>query len=301
MSKLNYPDRLFSLSDCHGGQELYSPLKSPDVVARLSEAVRSQFPGIQHFDTFGAPQEYYQFVVQEAVRLCRDNPGAGTTGLFINSAARTKENNNGQPFFRAEFRGGLRIVGTPLSVISGVRGDIKKLQILPNENNGLYGSHEQHRSSLTPRLVADNHGLVLEDTKPSSVPELPDGRTLGYVDRFGNLVLSEKGTTRVDARNSVGTSIRQRINGLEGQSVWIKIGEVWRNATIGKSLGDAKPGSLVIYENDGSIEILSKWDESWTPQQRLENSAYKQFGEPAIGTSFSFDERRITIPCGGLG
>lgn len=292
MSKLNYPDRLFSLSDCHGGRELYSPLKSPDVVARLSEAVRSQFPGIQHFDTFGAPQEYYQFVVREAVRLCRDNPDAGATGLFINSAARTKEHNNGQPFFRAEFGGGLCIAGTPLDVIAGVRDHIQKLEILPNKNNGLYGDHEQHRSSFTPRLLADNHGLALENIDLSQVPELPDGRTLGYVDRFGNLVLSE---------NSVGASILQRINGLPGQRVQIKIGEVSQSVIIGKSLGDAKPGSLVIYSNDGSIEILSKWDESWTPQQQLENSAYKQFGEPAIGTSFSFDERRIAVPSGELG
>ncbi len=292
MTPLHYPDRIFSLSDCHGGQELYRPLQSPDVVARLSEAVRSQFPGIQHFDTFGAPQEYYQFVVREAVRLCRDNPDAGTTGLFINSAARTKEHNNGQPFFRAEFDSGLIVAGTPLDVMAGVREHIKKLSILPNRNNVLYGDHEQHRSSFTPRLLADNHGLVLENIDLSQVPELPDGRTLGYVDRFGNIVLSEK---------NIDASILQKINGHSGQRVQIKIGGVSKSVIIGKSLGDAKPGSLVIYSNDGSIEILSKWDASWTPQQRLENSAYSQFGEPSIGTSFSLDEREVAVPSVGLG
>lgn len=300
MSTLNYPDRIFSLSDCHGGQETFHPLRSPDIVARLSEAIRSDIPGVQHFDTFGAPDAYYRFIVQEAARLQKENPSSGPTGLFINNAARTEVNSNGQPFYRADI-GNLRIVITPLDIISGVRDSVKRLQELPNKDNGLYKNNEQHRSSIAPRIIADNHGIPLTKVKPSIIPELPDGRTLGYVDRFGNLVLSEKGTTRVDYRGSVGTSIRPRISGLVGQNVWVQIGTKGRYVTIGTSLADAKPGSLVIYENDDSVEILSKWDESWTPAQRLENSAFKQFGEPAIGTSFSFDERPNPIYIGGLG
>lgn len=281
MSQLEYPSRIFSLSDCHGGRRVWNPLESADVAARLAEAIRSDLQGIQHFDTFGAPEVFNQYTVAEAVRLHRKNPDSGRTGLFINSAARTEANNNGQPFFRAEFEENLVVVATPLSVLSAVRDSIKKLLELPNENNGLYdGEKEQHRSSFTPRLLAENHGLKLNDTDPSCVPELPAGCTVRYVDRFGNLVLSEIGIPKIQ-------SIRARIARDVGETLRLKIGSVVQEVTIGRSLSGGQPGSLVIYENDGNIEVLAKWSKDWTPEQRLHNSAYKQFGEPVIGTPVS--------------
>ncbi|MBI2641863.1 hypothetical protein HYW87_04740 [Candidatus Roizmanbacteria bacterium] len=283
MSKLEYPNRIFSLSDCHGGRAVWNPLESPDVAARLAEAIRSDLQGVQHFDTFGAPGGFNQHVVAEAVRLHRQNPDSGRTGLFINSAARMEANNNGQPFFRADFVENLVVVATPLSVLSGVRDSVRKLLELPNENNGLYdGEREQHRSSYTPRLLAENHGLPLKEADTSCIPELPASCKLAYIDRFGNLVFSEAGAPEAQ-------SILARIAKDGDRAVQLRIGDVVQTTTIGQSLSGAEPGSLVIYENDGGVEIVSKWDKDWTIQQRLDNSAYEQFGEPTIGASCVFE------------
>ncbi|MEK7528703.1 MAG: hypothetical protein AAB592_02970 [Patescibacteria group bacterium] len=53
-----------------------------------------------------------------------------------------------------------------------------------------------------------------------------------------------------------------------------------------KNSVSALAGSIVIYENDGNIEILAKWDKNWTIRERLYRSAYKQFGEPGIESPF---------------
>lgn len=287
MSKLEYPDRIFSLSDCHGGHGDWNPLEAPDVAALLAESIRSDLPGIQRIDTFGATEGYGQHIVGEALRLQRENPGSGRTGLFINSAARTKEGENGQPFYRAEFEEGLVVVATPLSVLAGVRDAVKKLLELPNEGNGLYdGQREQHRSSFTPRLLAENHGLNLKEVDPASIPKLPAGGRVIYVDRFGNLVLTDTGETGA-------YSFSERITKNIGETIKLGVRKtldptsrdlISHDVIIGKSLAKAAPGTLVAYGNDGNIEVVAKWDKRWTTQERLERSAYKQFGEPEIGT-----------------
>ncbi|MBU0578095.1 hypothetical protein KKF04_02505 [Patescibacteria group bacterium] len=283
MSKLDYPDRIFSLSDCHGGQPVWDPLNSPDVAARLAETIRSDLPGIQHFDTHGVPERYHDHIVREAVRLHRENPESNTTGLFINSAPRTEANQNGEPFYRAEFDENIRITATPLSALSAVRSSVKKLLVLPNEDNELYnGKKEQHRSSYTPKLLAENHGLNLEEVDPSSIPELPGGCTLAYIDRFGNLVLFEDGLQESQKiRKTIAENLRANVK--------FKIGDTICDLKIGESLSTTQPGSLVIYGNDGNIEILGKWDKNWSPQQRLQNSAYAQFEKPEIGTECSIE------------
>jgi len=163
MSRLSYPSRLISVSDCHGGQAPWNPLSSPDIAARLAEGIRSDLPGLQHFDVYGAPLELLQHVVREAVRLQGENPNSDSSGLFVNSAPRTSIVSNGDPFYLAEFDEAIRIVCTPLEVLASVRDRVRRLFFLPNENNGLYGPREQHRSSFTPRLLAENHGLRLEE------------------------------------------------------------------------------------------------------------------------------------------
>lgn len=292
MSNLEYPPRIFSLSDCHGGRAVWDPLESPDIAARLAESIRSDLSGIERFDTHGAPIAHSQHIINEAVRLHRECPDSSQTGLFINSAARTEANVNGQPFYRAEFDENLVVVATPLSVFSAVRDSIRRLLELPNKGNGLYEEREQHRSSFTPRLLAGNHGLGLKEVDPYSIPELPAGCRVGYVDRFGNLVLSGVGEET--------EKIRQKISKNFKGTLELQIGAVVHRLTIGESLSGAEPGSLVIYENDSSIEILSKWAKAWPAQKRLKRSAYGQYGKPEIGTPVAatitaLPQRRIAV------
>ncbi len=296
MSKLNYPDRIVSLSDCHGGQESWNPITSPDIAARLAEGIRSDLPGTERIDTYGAPERLFHHVVREAVRLHEENPESDPTGLFINDAPRTKKDSNGSPFYRADFGEGLRVVATPLSVLAAVRDKVKRLQVLPNEGNGLYGTNEQHRSSFTPRLLADNHGLQLQDVDPGLIPELPIGNSLVYVDRFGNIVLHEQAHPELQ-------SIRSRIAENVGEKLQLQIGGQVRTVQIGKSLGKAEPGSLVVYANDDSIEVLGKWDPSWGVQERIQNSAWVTFGRPKIGSDCQVKDRRevVSLAAPGLG
>jgi hypothetical protein len=277
MPKLHYPSRIFSLSDCHGGHAVWNPLKSPDVAARLAEAIRSDFPGLQHFDIYGVPEMYYNHIAREALRLHRDNPEAESTGLFINNAPRTKANANGEPFYLAEFKEKIRIVVTPLSALSAVKDSVKKLWFLPNQGNGLYnGDKEQHRSSYVPRLLATNHGLKLQEADPDSIPDPPKGCSLAYVDRFGNLALFENSTLKTK-------SIHQKITQSAGEKIKFRIGKHAENIQIGQSLSKAEPGDLVIYSNDNSVEILRKWKSNWNFKERILNSAYSKFGKPQIG------------------
>lgn len=105
---------------------------------------------------FGVPliyqeQKYrHQYIVSEALRLHRENSHSRETGLFINSAPRTKAHSNGQSFVRANFRENLVVVATPLSVLSGVRDAVEKLLECPNnQKNGLYDwKKEQHFKNL---------------------------------------------------------------------------------------------------------------------------------------------------------
>jgi hypothetical protein len=174
MSKFNYPDRIFSLSDCHGGQAVWSPTKSPDIAARLAESIRSDLSGVQHFDTYGVPERFHDHIVREALRLHREQPQADRTGLFINNAPRTEAGKNGEPFFRAEFDEDIVIAGTPINVLSAIRGRVKRLLVWPNEDNGTYDHRQQHRSAWALRLLADNHGFNLEEVDASLIPELPE-------------------------------------------------------------------------------------------------------------------------------
>ena len=285
MSKLNYPNRIFSLSDCHGGQFPWDPFRSPDVAARLSEAIRSDLPGLQHFDTYGRSKDYHDHIVRETLRLHQEAPKSDTTGLFINSAPRTEINVNGDPFYRAEFDENVCIVATPLSAFSAVRDSIKRLLVLPNERNGLYdGEKEQHRSSYAPRLLAENHGLDLVEVDIGSIPELSEGCALTYVDRFGNLVLYENGVQEAQ-------SIRAKMIDNLGEELKFKIGRYTAKVQVAGSLSEATPGELVVYVNDNSVEVLRKWKSEWGSERRFDSSAYSGFGKPGVGEPCKLDLR----------
>jgi hypothetical protein len=284
MSKLSYPNRIYSLSDCHGGAAVWNPLESPDAAARLAESIRSDFDEpVQRVDTLGVHEQYYRHVVREVLRLHEENPASGRSGLFINSAPRTKEGDNGHPFYRADFEGERLVVVTNLpEALSAVRKRVSRLQFLPNRDNGLYPNREQHRSSYTPRMLADNHGLHLRDADPDEIPEYQPENIVSYVDRFGNLALE----------------VRQQLAIRLGQRVNLHTSYHTKPVVIGECLSAARPGELVAYQNDGNLEVLSKWDASWRPKERLSQSAYSLFGRPKIGEAWNFSEssRSHAIP-----
>lgn len=280
MSPLSYPHRIYSLSDCHGGRDLWNPLESPDVAARLAESIRSDFPEpVQRIDTLSAPTQYYRHLVTETLRLHDEQPESGSTGLFINSAPRTKAGHNDYPFYRADFGENRLVVVTNLpETLSSVRDRISGLRYLPNKNNRLYPDREQHRSSYTPRMLAQNHGLELLEADRSVIPEPENRNLLSYVDRFGNLVLTQ--------RTQLIHNIRSKI-GCVGRELVFRIGDITHQVQLGHCLSAAQPGLLTLYENDGSLEILSKWKPEWNAQQRLEHSAYNLFRCPSLGSDWS--------------
>lgn len=178
MSALSYPDRMYLLSDTFGGNgdtskeepAVWHPFTSPDIEAHIATDIRSDFRGVrQKFDIFGA-EKISDHVLCATFDLQNKNSASGTTGIFVNHAARTEKGKNGEPFYVAQLGDAVRVVATPLSALSAVRNRIHRLYHLPNENNGLYGPHEQFRSSFTPRLLAQNHGLELVEDDPSIYP-----------------------------------------------------------------------------------------------------------------------------------
>lgn len=276
MTKLDFPDRIYLLSDTYGGAQTWNPYESPDIDAHIATDIRSRFPGVHRsFDTFGA-KAISDHVLRTVVALHDAIADPGRTGVFINSAPRTEEGVNGHPFYVADTDNDLRVVVTPLSSLSAIKPRVTRLRHLPNEDNGLYSEREQFRSSLTAVLLADNHGLDLTEDSPSDIPEYPEGCRVAYVDRFGNLVLFEN--------QEIG-SICDVIAGSVGGIIQLRIGSVLQEVIIGESLGEAKPGSLVIYPNDGNIEVVSKWGPDWGAQESLEKSAYEQFERPDTGSS----------------
>ncbi|MFH1286370.1 MAG: hypothetical protein ABII02_01305 [Candidatus Magasanikbacteria bacterium] len=284
--KLEYPERVVSVSDCHGGHRLWHPFTSPDVVERLTQSVRSDLPEVQRFDNYGTSPSYNRYIVEAAERLHTQHQPDRRTGLFINSAPRTKKDSNGQPFYRAELDHGLVVVATPLSVLSGVRDRVRNLYRLPNEQNELYdGSREQHRSSYTPRLLADNHGLDLEAVDLTEIPELPPHCELDYVDRFGNLVIGGD-------EESI-TQLQYDVRGVDRKPFRLRIGNRGSKVYAGESLAASDAGRLTIYPNDTDVEILSKWDPRWSHKERLSRSAWSQFGKPDVGTDVGIDTRKF--------
>ena len=277
MKKLDYPNRIYLLSDTYGGNRTWDPFESPDIDAHIATDIRSRFPNVHRsFDTFGA-KKISDHVLRTAVTSNDENPESGRLGVFINSAPRTEEGSNGEPFYVADTDNNVRVVATPLSALSAIKHRITLLRHLPNEDNGLYSALEQFRSSFTAVLLANDHGLDLIEDPVSDIPEYPTGCIVSYVDRFGNLVLFENPISEVG-------SIRDIIANCVGGILNLSIGSVRKEVVIRESLGDAKPGSLVIYENDRNIEVVSKWGEDWNTEECLNKSAFEQFGRPEIGS-----------------
>ena len=274
MTKLTYPDRIYLLSDTCGGERVWDPYSSPDIDAYIATDIRSRLQNIHRsFDTFGV-KSISDHVLRTVSSLHEEEGDVGETGVFINSAPRTEEGSNGDPFYVAQTNNNICVVATPISALSALKNRISSLHHLPNEDNGLYSGREQFRSSLTVTLLASDHGHDLVEDVVSDIPDYPKGCHVSYADRFGNLVLFEEGYEVVK---------RAVLDNL-GKAIYLNVAGVQQEVVVGESLGEAKPGSLVVYQNDGNIEVVSKWDANWSADECLSRSAYEQFGRPDIGS-----------------
>ncbi len=283
------PQRVISFSDTFGGP--LDPLEREDADVHLCSQFRSR-PGVPYqkeFDIYGQEQvtdHLLRLVVElheQMDRAAYFSPekkkslrGLGT-GVFVNAAPRTNHS-NGQPFYLAELKHNITVVSTPLEALSCIREHIEHLFVLPNQDNGLYRNREQFRSSYTPvlfdREVAD--ALSLQEVGREEIPAYRKQTHLAYVDRFGNCVTWSPDPQRVIANAN-------RIAQENENKVRINIGEASHAVGLATSLGESEPGELQAYLN-GGVDIVRKWHPQDTATDKLQKSAYRQFGNPAIGS-----------------
>jgi|GEM_PF-878434 len=286
------PERKILLSDTFGGP--LDPTERLDADAQLCTFLRSEplHPFRLTVDTFGqeAVTDHIlalTLALHDELDRCtylthrekRASRNMGT-GIFINAAPRTTHA-NGDPFYVAALPHGIRVVATPLSALAPVRERVERLQILPNENNGLYSNAEQFRSSYTAILLHPSFArrFPLQEIDPDTIPKEDSRWKLSYVDRYGNLV------TNVEDPHAQWSQL-QTIAGAIGR-VRLRVGQSSpREIALGNSLGTADPGQLIVYGN-GNIDVVRKWHPEDRAQDKLDQSAYRLFGSPTVGDAIT--------------
>lgn len=278
--------RIYAFSDTYGRSK--NPFLQDDTDALISTDFRS-FPLEtikREFDIYGRENVTAHilrliFQLHDEMEKARYLPHhikeafqKTMTGIFINAAPRVSHE-NGAAFYVAA-SGNIRIVTTDPTGLSTVKHRIESLAHLPNDENKIYGTTEQFRSSFTAYLLHPDHDLPLIKDSLDIIPDYPEDRwELSYVDRFGNVITYTK--------NPIGKWKELLTMGGNGQKpITLLIGHTSQEVYLGVSLKDAEPGSLVIYPN-GDLEILQKWEEGDDSFQRLRKSAYFQFAKPDVG------------------
>lgn len=279
--------RIYAFSDTYGRSK--NPFIQDDADALISTDFRSfpLEPIKREFDIYGRENvtahilrlifqlhdelEQSRYLPKET----RDAFMKTTTGVFINAAPRTSHE-NGAPFYVATAKN-LRIVTTDPAGLSTMKHKIESLSHLPNEENEIYGTTEQFRSSFTAYLLHPDHHLPLIEDALSIIPDYPaDKWELSYVDRFGNLI-----TYTLDPEAKWGELLA--LGGGGKKPITLLIGHTSQEVHLGVSLKDVDPGNLAIYPN-GDLEILCKWEVGDDSFQRLRKSAFFQFAKPEIGS-----------------
>lgn len=280
------PRRVYLLSDCFGGRSVADfPFRDPDIDADIATDFRS-FPREKfhrRYDIFGKP-EITDHILRHICRLTRQAVSdIGITGVFINSAPRVDVGKNGDEFFLATAEDSQIRIVSPLQVLSAIRAKVERLFLLPNQGNGLHGDHEQFRSSFVPRILHPDHGIQLEEKDPAAIPQYPEGITVAYADRFGNLVLhAESEASEAQVQSLLST---QNIS----RTVRLRIGQVDRMLQVTTSLSAAEPGKLSIYKNDDAAEVVRKMVKGETEKQMIHASAFAAFEYPKLRTAVEFN------------
>lgn len=278
--------RIYAFSDTYGRSK--NPFLQDDADALISTDFRS-FPLIpikREFDIYGRESvmgHLLRLIFQlhdelgEARYMPKETKDAfqkTITGIFINAAPRTSHE-NGAPFYVAT-SGNIRIVTTDPTGLSTVKHKIETLAHLPNNENEIYDTTEQFRSSFTAYLLHPDNKLPLIEDSLDLIPDYPaDKWELSYVDRFGNIITYTKNS---DAK----WKELMKLGDNGKKPITLLIGHTSQEVYLGISLKDADPGSLVIYPN-GDLEILRKWEAGDDSFQRLRKSAFFQYAKPEIG------------------
>jgi hypothetical protein len=294
------PKRVYYFSDTFGGtQESWNPLAQPDYDVLMTTDFRARPTQSVHrdADTFGHEKITDHFLrlaltlhdelasrTDLSRRSKRDALRQGT-GIFVNFAPRT-DHRNASPFWIATARGGqIRVVATPLESLSAIKEEIEALAYLPNPqngdpDNGLYGHTQQFRSSYTPRLLNPDHRLEVVEADPSVIPDAAGDWHVSFVDRYGNVITHvhspEAQWKQIETAAEAMGDTRDRVRLCIGNAS----PAVFR---LGTSLGAAEPGELTVYGN-GNIDLANKWAPHYTPDDKLQQSAFVRTGRPTIGT-----------------
>lgn len=279
--------QIYCFSDTYGEPGGEYPFEHPDADALITTDLRGfPFnPVRREFDITQYPK-VTDHLLRTIVSLREELESAGyipayrhsrlgAVGVLINSAPRVKPGQNGDPFFLAELVGGAVRVVAPARVLSAVKTNIDRLQLLPNDNNPLFGISEQFRSAVAPFLLDPRHGLTcLQSIDKDAIPDPEKGWRVAYIDKFGHLV------THNDREKNLIDDCA-----LQGQQVQVSVrGEVLSAlAGLGITHDDAPPGELLIYRNGPNVDIARKWKPQWSEAEKRGRCAYADFSRPRIG------------------
>ena len=281
------PRRTFIISDTLGG--FTNPLSSEDPDVQICEDFNGLAWRKEHLNRIningreGIAPHLLRLIISfhDQKKGLIKGGDSSFTGVFINHAERTGENVHGSPFVVAETDNNVRIVATPLEVLSSVRQRIRSLQQLYNDGNELFDSGEQFRSQYTPSLLPRDHGIWgLENMDTRDIPVLHNGTPrVSYVDGFGNIL-----TWKPDERE-----LRERIlerAAKRDSAVGISInGGKLQEVIATTSLEAGKPGVLIAYPNGGNIDLVGKWADGFDLTDKVRLSAYMLFEKPPEGSS----------------
>lgn len=285
--------RNFYVTDTVGGA-VRDPYQSPDYNARMTHLIKNGRSGDEFVDVKENPSVLAPYhaanifdLHREGVNKFRslDLPAGefGADGVLLNCAARKEPGKNGSDFYLAITEdGGIRVVATPVSVLSTVRDEIEFLYRLLPHNVEIFLGHSQFRSGdvsilLDRRVIyrALERGY-LERTELQKIPQ--DGlrqNQLVFADAFGNLNTTiPHGCVKKGGRYAV------------------TIGEK-RLLAICDDLVQGPPDHLLIYPNGKRwTDISYKWPDGYPKSSKdLErDSAFDRLGRPKIGAEIHIED-----------
>lgn len=215
------------------------------------------------------------FIVSQ---LCVAQPPLRPRNLFVfaNTAPRkdnlkARENNEGEGLLYGRLKNGVQLVAVNSGFsMSFVKNEIDELWSTTAEDGGSqFRSRDFFPSVVGTILIGDKKDLV-HKLDPKEVIPNPPSHLIGYIDSFGNIKTTIRGSDPQIAAMSPGDRIK------------IRIGRYIRTATVAT-------GSFAISEGDLAFAPGSSGgdDRFWEIFQRG-GSAANEFGHPTNGSTIYF-------------
>ncbi|PJC36796.1 hypothetical protein CO046_03850 [Candidatus Peregrinibacteria bacterium CG_4_9_14_0_2_um_filter_53_11] len=301
--------RTYLFSDTYGGRRRQDgaplgPLERPDLDVQLETDFGSaEALGPVHLreDVYGLPAAHVRHLVRLALNLQAEHGApVGRTGIFYNAAPRLTPGGEPAAFYVADAVPGgsegslARIVTTDLDILAGSERHLTRLRTLPTRDNLLHENGDQFRSRLTPGLLSElvASGARLAEVTDPTIPGLPEGWRVRWVDAFGNILTEAVGP---DAQAQVAAILARQ------KPVNLRLGAAKQGCLVKATDGleSSGPGDLSLYPN-GNIDLVRRW--GWgaarfgsggsrdtpgslpeeNPQTRIYHSAYNSFGRPRL-------------------